>query len=273
MDPLRSDTHPADRPGDADRDARIERLLLAGLDEYFAHRYEHAISIWTRVLFLDRQHDRARAYIERARRALAERFRESEVLLQEGIDAFRAGDVDRARALVAEALDRGAPHDEAQGVLDRIDRIGTARAAPLRRGRSRIRTEAPLETGEAPARSRARSNLAAGALLAAAGVGALAIGLFGIAVPELGWGMAPAHSPVPVSRAPAWEPGPLPVPRASEVYLERARSLAASGRLDDALRALDRIPTGDPLRDDGERLRAEIQRQLIALAAAERTPE
>jgi hypothetical protein len=57
----------------AGRESRIEELLLAGLDHYFSGQHELAISVWTRVLFLDRSHARARAYIERARGAIAER--------------------------------------------------------------------------------------------------------------------------------------------------------------------------------------------------------
>ena len=59
-DPLRTDPphDPAgpdaprslDAASDADRDARIEQLLLAGLDHYFAADYELAITVWTRAL-------------------------------------------------------------------------------------------------------------------------------------------------------------------------------------------------------------------------------
>src|ERR1700730_13294715 len=94
---------------DADRDATIEHLLLVGLDHYFAGQYDHAISVWTRVLFLDRSHARARAYIERARSALAERQRESEELLQNGVAAFKRGENDEARRLLQSAIERGAP--------------------------------------------------------------------------------------------------------------------------------------------------------------------
>ena len=55
----------------AERDVKIEQLLLSGLDHYFKGRYERAIDVWTRVLFLDRMHARARAYIDRARAATA----------------------------------------------------------------------------------------------------------------------------------------------------------------------------------------------------------
>jgi hypothetical protein len=60
------------------RDQRIEELLLAGLDRYFAGELERAIQVWSRVFFLDRGHARARAYIDRARGAMAERQREAE---------------------------------------------------------------------------------------------------------------------------------------------------------------------------------------------------
>ena len=65
-DARRSDRHSNPDHPDRDRDARIEELLLAGLDHYFAGRHDLAINIWTRVLFLDRSHGKARAYIERA---------------------------------------------------------------------------------------------------------------------------------------------------------------------------------------------------------------
>ena len=72
-DPLRTD--PASDPlSEAGRDAKIEQLLLAGLDHYLDGQFDQAINVWTRALFLDRGHARARAYIERARSALAEQW-------------------------------------------------------------------------------------------------------------------------------------------------------------------------------------------------------
>src|SRR5436190_3683992 len=112
-----------------DRDAKIEQLLLVGLDQYFAGRYEHAINVWTRALFLDRSHPRARAYIERARSALAEGQRESEELLQNGVAAFQRGDGDEARRLLRSALDHGAPAEDALALLDRLDRADPAAPA------------------------------------------------------------------------------------------------------------------------------------------------
>src|SRR5512145_2891367 len=93
-------TAAADGPvTEADREAVIEKLLVAGLDHYFEGRYEQAVHVWTRVVFLERGHGRARAYIERARGALAERQRQSEELVHRGIAAYHAGDLEKARDL------------------------------------------------------------------------------------------------------------------------------------------------------------------------------
>src|SRR6478672_10652379 len=116
---------------DQDPSSRIEELLLAGLDHYFSGQHELAISVWTRVLFLDRTHPRARAYIERARGAIAERQREGEELLQTGMAAFQRGDTAAARELLTSAVERAARPEEALALLERIDRLAPA-AAPER---------------------------------------------------------------------------------------------------------------------------------------------
>ena len=134
--------------GDAERDAKIESLLLGGLDHYFASDYAQAIDVWTRALFLDRQHARARAYIERARSALAEEQRESEELLHNGVAAFERGEIEAARQLLNAAVQRGGAHEVALAFLTRIDRISAASSAVAgASGRTR--------QAAAPARARA----------------------------------------------------------------------------------------------------------------------
>lgn len=76
---------------------------------------------------------------------------------------------------------------------------------------------------------------------------------------------ATTDTAVPVAPAPA----PLPIPAPTEAYISEARTMFTSGKLRDALRALDRVPVGDTLRTDAERLRGAIQRELLAVAAAE----
>src|SRR5688572_7680065 len=134
-----SDSFPANAGGesaDANRDARIEQLLLSGLDQYFAGHYQQAINIWTRVVFLERGHSRARAYIERARSAVAERQRECEELVHNGIDAYNAGDVATARALLTKAVDEGGPSDTALLFLDRLNRVSAPATADAPRGQA-----------------------------------------------------------------------------------------------------------------------------------------
>jgi hypothetical protein len=67
-------------------------------------------------------------------------------------------------------------------------------------------------------------------------------------------------------------PAPLPLPSPTETYLAQGRALFANGKLRDAVRVLDRVPLGDSLRPDADRLRGQIQNELLALAAAEASP-
>jgi tetratricopeptide (TPR) repeat protein len=272
-DSLRTgDSRAIDVASDADRDAKIEQLLVAGLDHYVAARYEQAINIWTRALFFDRGHPRARAYIDRARSALAERQRESEELLQRGVAAFRLGQRDEARRLLQAAIEGGAPTDEAQTLLDRLHhehdaiastRIGAdARGASIGSLGSSSRSTVPAPHGWRP-RSNLRLLLVAGTLLAAVlGVAVLAIrggtGLLSIASLR----EVPVNSPA----VPAPRDIGLPLPRRGEMALDRARSLTASGRLHDALSALDAIRPTDPQKPEADRVRADIQHRLLGLA-------
>src|SRR6267142_1775518 len=153
---------------DAERATRIEELLVSGLDHYFAEDYEQAINVWTRVIFLERDHDRARAYIERARSAIAERQRESEELLHRGVDAYKSGDIESARDLLTRAVDRGAPSDEALLLLDRLDRFeGTGFDAPLYHS---VSTKGPpAESAQPVVTRRPLRWVAAGVVVIAAG--------------------------------------------------------------------------------------------------------
>ena len=250
------------------REPRL-RALLTGLDHYFAGDYEEAINLWTRVLFLDRHHDRARAYIERARSAQAERQREAEALMHQGLDAFAAGDVERARQLVGEGLAMGASRDLALGVLDRIERLGPVPVppvVPLRKLRVARREDEPVTAAQRPEHGRLRT---ASVLLMFAALGAAAVAVWGVTLPDIGrWTLTrEATRSAPVI-PPAAES--LPLPSASELYLSRGRALFQSGRLRDALVELDRVPVGDSGRPEADRLRAQIQRELLAVAASSR---
>jgi hypothetical protein len=259
-DPLRGDTRSVLGSSDPlDRDAKIEQLLLQGLDHYFSAQLDQAIHVWTRVLFLDRGHARARAYIERARSAIAERQRESEELLQQALEAFHAGDAAKARALLISALDRGGPNEVTLSVLERLDRLdgGNARLPGHTAPGARAHRAPPAEDAAAPAPSR---RWALPAVLLAAVV---ALGLYAIHASDLMTTIVSVSSRA--RAAPAAVHGePLPVPSGSAVRLQRARALFERGRLHDALRELDLVPPGDRARDEADHLKAAVQRSLLS---------
>ena len=253
-------TDPAKTPStpDAERSTRIEELLVSGLDHYFAKDYEQAINVWTRVIFLDREHDRARAYIDRARKAIAERQRESEELLHRGLDAYRNGDVESARDLLTRAVDQGAPSDEALVLLERMDRLeGTGFDTPMHS--KTVRARRVTEHTKSPRRH--RTGQWAVAILALAGIGAA---VYYGAAPALSWLV---EVPAPARPTTQVAADPLPMVRTADTLLDRARALYIGGHFHDALRLLDRIGVSDPVRPDADRLRADIQRDLIAAAA------
>jgi hypothetical protein len=249
--------HAPGAPGDADREARIEQLLLSGLDHYFAGEYERAIGVWTRVIFLERHHDRARAYIERARSALAERQREIDELVHTGVAAYNGGQMDAARDLLTRAAEQG--NDTAHVFLDRLNRVGTTDDAADTHPAAAPRRPS-IALPRIPAEPRRFGWLAAGAAAAVVGAVMLVGGL------PLGTWLSDMHGgdPAPAATAPVSEP--LPVVRASQTALDRAQALRADGRLRDALRTLDTIDLADPFRGDADRLRAQIHRELLAAA-------
>jgi tetratricopeptide (TPR) repeat protein len=268
--------------GDADRDEKIEQLLLAGLDHYFAARYEHAINVWTRALFLDRSHARAHAYIERGRSALAERQRQSEELLGDGTAALNRGQGYEARRLLKAAVDHGAHAADVAPLLDRLDRepaelvpaIVPAQARPTALSTSlpvtrlaRALRQAPRFDAHVGWRSRPSTPLLWASVAAVVTLVASAV----VARDGFGGGLyAGPAVPLASGTPPGVHDAPLPLPRRGEMALERARALALRGRLHEALAALDMVHSTDPEQSEADRMRAELQRQLMALVVPAR---
>lgn len=246
-----------DLPDDADREARIEQLLLTGLDHYFAGQYERAINVWTRVVFLERHHDRARAYIERARGAMAERLRHSDECLHEGVSAYNSGDVERARELLTRALEQG--NDGADVFLERLNRADVV--LPLPEGvEDRGSHRSPSSNRVTLASSTRPGRLTAVLLAIAVGATMLVGGL------PLGTWLSDLQMADTTSTVQPASLDPLPVVRRADVVLDRARALYAAGELRDALRALDAVPFADPARPEADRLRTELQQELFTAA-------
>jgi hypothetical protein len=249
-----------DESADADRDALIERLLLAGLDHYFNGQYEQAVNVWTRVAFLERGHGRARAYIERARGALAERQRQSDEQLHRGLEAYRTGDLTTARDLLTRAVADGG----SETALLFLQRLGIAEAG-LAAAAQVPRPFADGSTIAARPYHRRRSDLVPAARstnwVATVLVSAAVAGLILLtAQPIASWlGEPPATGQMGSQRATE----PLPLIRSAETRLARARALYQAGQVHDALRLLEAIGSGDPLRGAADELTAAIQAALL----------
>ncbi len=261
-DPLLSDDQRPLSPAfsEADRAAKIEQLLLAGLQHYFAFHYDQAINVWTRALFLDRGHARARAYIERARSAQAERQRESEELLQRGVSAFNQGETDEARRLLRDAMAQGAPSEEALAILERLNRLEQVVPQPVPAPGRRARIFGVL------AQDPSRGSRAAWIALALLVLIIVAAGAFGAGAFRAD--LQPLLERASASGAPPVRPAvneALPLPRRGEIALARARALVQGGRLREALGVLDAVRPTDLQKADADRLRADIQKQLIGL--------
>jgi hypothetical protein len=265
-DPLPTDPA-SDAQSGAEREAKIEQLLLLGLDHYFDAQYDQAINVWTRALFLDRGHARARAYIERARSALAEHQRESEELLQRGLAAFDRGASAEARRLLETAITRGAPRDEALAVLDRIHRLD-AGDRPVSTAPPDAPSLPPIRTVPALAKT---LGLAAWVALAICVVVAAFVTTGAIPVERL-WSRTPPAPTGAPAVAPALAEADLLIPRRGERALIQARALAQRGRLRDALVRLDDVAVTDQERAEADRLRSDIQRQLLVLGTASGVP-
>ena len=252
-EPLRID--PADQASlnEADRAARIEQLLLSGLDHYFGGRYEQAIDIWTRVAFLERGHGRARAYIERARGALAERQRESEELTHTGIAAYEAGDLQTARELLTRAVEGGG-NDTALLFLQRLRRLDVVSGAA--KGHDPIASRS-----RGPRREQPRAVTSAGSWIATIAACVLVVGL--VAVSALAARSWLVELPVTAPQGEPAQAEALPIVRVSDMRMSRARQLATGGRAHDALALLREIDIADPLRVEADRLTADIQRGLL----------
>lgn len=221
-----------------DRESAIEQLLLTGLDHYFAGRFDQAIHLWTRILFLDRGHVRARAYIERARLAVAEGQRALEERQS------RDGGVTAATSRPHAALP-ALPPFEPPG-----DPLGAAAAGA---------TDAPARMDRrAPAESvwpHVSLTVVSLVLLCAAAF----IASEGETVSR--WMLA---SPSELSAVePMDDRGTLPVPDTSRMLVERARALFARGHVRDALGVLDGIRPNDVAKPESDALRGELQRALL----------
>ena len=258
-DPKRHDAKAASG-ADTGSDGRVDDLLVEGLDHYFQGQYEDAIHLWTRVLFLDRHHASARAYIDRARSAIVERQRRAEEALQHVAALLDQGRVIEARQHLPQVTAALGEDERTADLRLRLERLERAFG-----GGPRIRdaeVAAPVRPG-----AWLSEWVTLRTWLAAAGVVIMAVALVSIALQE-----RPGTGPGAAVPAPTLSSSPVPVLTPDEVTLARARALYARGRLAEALQTLDRIKSTQNGREEADALRVDIQRLLLAAAGEGRSP-
>ncbi|HYN05800.1 MAG TPA: hypothetical protein VES67_00275 [Vicinamibacterales bacterium] len=252
-DPRRLESVP---PADAaERDSQVEALLIDGLDKYFNGRYEEAIHLWTRVLFLDRTHARARAYIDRARTAVAERQRRAEEMLETSHALLEQGQTAAARELLSDAVAETGDDDHAAALRVRLERVERVHAAS-RGGRAPVITTTEAVPGWTWPR-RSRTLLGAVAVLAAGLL--LVVGVTSTDIQD--WVGLGSDREQLLSTTAAVK---LPILSSADVALIRAQTLYTRGRLAEALQALDRVGPESPSRTAADVLRVQIQQLLLA---------
>jgi tetratricopeptide (TPR) repeat protein len=251
----------------ADRDSRVEALLVEGLDQYFNNRYEDAIHIWTRVLFLDRSHGRARAYIDRARTAVAERQRRAEELLQASHALLDQGRTGAARQMLTEVVAAGGEDEQASALRVRLER-----AEHLERleGRPRVQSPAaPVSPVVVPAWQWPRRSRV-GVVLGTVVVASLLLVATVTSPSVQDWvGLGSSADRLDASASPErW-----PLLSISDAALVRARTLYGRGRLAEALQALDRVSPESQVRAEADQLRVQIQQMLLGSGPAQARPK
>lgn len=233
----------------------MDALLIEGLEHYFDGRFEHAIHLWTRVLFLDRHHVSARAYIERARGAIAERQRRADESLQVVARLLDDGRAAEARVRLTAVITATGDDERTAALRLRLERFERAGSGSPRIHAAPMEPSAWWRHGLAMANYRVRLRYAAAATVL------LCLFVIGSSPAVQNWlGVRP------IPDTPVQAPAALvvPVPTAGEVALVRARALYARGRLAEALNALERVNPEQTERVDADRLRVEIQRVLLA---------
>jgi hypothetical protein len=240
-------------PDAVERDGRAEALLVDGLNQYFEGHYEEAINLWTRVLFLDRAHARARAYIDRARTALAEHQRRADEILHATDASLARGDAAGARELLNQAEAARADDTHAAELRRRLERLETAgldvdeRRRPVASAHDAV-APVPVSTG-------ARWAILPVALVLGAGLALL------LSQRTREWlGISGPPLDVRSTTTAATVPGLT----TDEVAMTRARTLMDRGRLAEALRALDRVSMDGEHAVAADTLRVRIQQLLLA---------
>jgi len=260
---------------------RSEDLLREGQELFDDGHFDRAIHVWTRIRFIEKDDARARAAIERAKRAQAERQRQLDQRLAEASRLHDEGDVDGCSAIVEEILSLDSRHAETRQLhaqLEASRRRPDAESEPLsatppspateslpasvttpptgKRGlRLRVsRTDPSL--GERPGSPLKMAGFVVGAMLVLS-AGALYLSVNWESIVSDG---AFARSQAAVSGALSVE---APVPDLSELSFFNGSRLYRKGRYRDALIELGHVERDSSVAESARRLTLRIEQLLL----------
>jgi tetratricopeptide (TPR) repeat protein len=157
--------------GDSESELRIQQLLDAGQAALDGGDPQAAIDAWSRIFLIDIDHQEAARRIEEARRLKAERDRQVEETLHDGLTALETRDLAAARGAFQHVLELQPGHLKAREYLQQLDE-GVLPAGGARAGAARPAGGAATAPPPSPASSSMLSAPGAPAGAAALGGGA-----------------------------------------------------------------------------------------------------
>jgi tetratricopeptide (TPR) repeat protein len=251
-----------------DDQKKIEQYLTDGDRAFEAADYQQAIDIWSRIFLIDVTNDQASERIDRAKGKRREIEAKVETMLGSAITAFDRRDLNRARNELAEVLRIDPGNTTAQDYMDRLNEPVEGGAAatvsdfvppPMEDNLGFFDEDQPradLLVPPEPTAAKKTSGPAKAAKGATAStdrklpMGAIIAVVALIVLGAGGWF--------------AWKrfmTKPVADPAATEAIFTRASSLAAGGKYDQAIAALQDIKPDDPQHDKALEMIADLQQK------------
>jgi len=260
-------------------EAKTRQLLGRGEDLLRAGRYQQAVHVLTKILFLDRGNPDARKLIGRAKVAIAENHRQLDLIVMEAAGHLEQGKRQRARREVENVLAIDPRHTEARNLLETLDaleRRGEARSCSVstsappgslrpdtgRRPRRRRGTVKPGEPSKSNKRG-AGSSVKIGAFVFLV---SCVFGMGGLYL-HLNWDFLISDRGVSASRqagpAVVEESDRLPLLLPSELYFYNGVRLYGEGRYREALAELGRVERRSSVYEEARKLILRIEERLL----------
>lgn len=262
---------PSSLPGTS----RIDALLQQGEGLYSMGMYEHAIHVWTRILFLDKNDARAKQAIDRGKRGLGERQRVVDEELAMAANFIEHGDLVAASSKLQQVLAVDPRNAEGHQLVEQIavrkrrpaegtgplpvsEALGTEGLSPAKRGLLlRVSRKAtPQPSGASGSRVKMAGFALAAILVFASGALYLYLN-WGILVSDGAFGAGDGLAAV------ALGPEVTHVPSTSELRYYNGERLFAKGRYREALAELARVGSDSPVVEQARGLTLRIEERLL----------